>query len=347
MKNNFILKSVLIFTLLFLPITSIIIINDPGYFFTSFKETNYCNSKENLDRYIIPSVIRKTPHETVIIGDSLASELHTEIINSKLNTISVNSCQRGSQLYEQQNLINYEIKVNKNLKKIIWVIRNSLLIEKNPKSIYSEKAYPWYLYSNNFNKNLYYFDANLLHFNSKKDRAFITTDFNYYDNDFFIQRQNTQLEDYFNTPKTISSIQSLEVIDPDFQNNLFQNIIKTVNKIPENIEVIIVFPPVRIRYFYHLDIRQIIACQNYLVEKLSQKPNIHFVDYTIEDSISHKAEYFFDHIHFSPEIGQFMVENIDNPKYHVTNENLDSFNQNFINQVNNFNKLTEEEILNY
>lgn len=314
---------------------------------TNFKSVNSSNSKEAIDRYIVPNLVRKTPHETVVIGNSLASELHTNFVNQKFKTVSLNACQRGSQLYEQQNLIHHELKTNTKLKRIIWILHNSILTEENPNSIYSKKAYPWYLYSNNFIKNIYYFDAYILSFCSEKDRSFTPADFNYYDMAFFNEKQNISSDIFFNAPKTVSFINSLDPINPAYQNNLEQNIIKTINQIPENIEVIFVFPPVRIRYFYHYNCSQYLNCQNFLVEELSQKPNIHFVDYTIEDSISHKADYFFDHIHYSPEIGKFMVENIDNPKYHITRENKDSFNQVFLTQLNEFNKLTEEEIKNY
>lgn len=347
MKNNFILKTILIFLLIFLPINCVILIHDPGFLIKKFNSINYCSSKESLDRYIIPSVINKIPHDTVIVGDSLASELSTDVINTKFNTISINSCQRGSQLFEQKNVINYEIKRNKKLKRILWVIRNSLLTEEDPDSIYSKKHYPWYLYSNIFIKNIYYFDAYILNFCSEKDRSFTPADFNYYDMDFFNEKQNISSDIFFNAPKTVSFINSLDPINPAYQNNLEQNIIKTINQIPDNIEVIFVFPPVRMRYFYHYNCSQYLDCQNYIIEQLSQKSNVHFVDYTIENSISLKADYFFDHIHYSPEIGKFMVENIDNPKYHITRENKDSFNQVFLTQLNEFNKLTEEEIKNY
>lgn len=344
MKIKFLYKVLILLVLIFLPIFSIILIKDPCYLHKNFEDQNKCNPKEEIDRYIIPTVINTFPHETVIVGNSLASELLSKDVNSKFNTTTLNACQRGSQLYEQQNIINYELKTNKNLKKIIWVIHNSILTEENPNSIYSKKTYPWYLYTNNVLKYLYYFDIFVTSFCFNNDRTFTPQNFNYYDTSFFQKRQNNQNENFFSISKEAVFIDEIPEINDSYKRNINLNIIKTLDKIPDNIQVILIFPPVRMRYFYHFNASQILACQNYLINTLSTKSNISFTDYSIEDEISLNSDYFFDHIHYSPEIGKFMIENIDNVKYHVTNENLNIFNKKFINQSNEFNTKSENEV---
>ena len=347
-KLIFILKTLAIMTVFFVPTMIQMLIFDPGYFFTKFDTTiNICNN-DAVDRLVMPAILRKIKPETLIVGNSLANELKPEKINEKFSTHSLNASQRGTQLFEQQNLLKFDFKINKNLKRVIWVLHDNLICNPDPYPDGKALHYQSYLYENEIIKYLYLFDPTLLSFTKNKSRTENIYNMNFYDDDFFNFYKEYFNDSTFNLPKTINTITDTVPIKDNIKSCLDTRIISRIQSIPQDIEIIFIFPPVRLRNYYHYDIRQLLAARKYLVEQLSPEKNISFYDFSIEDAISLDSTLFFDHMHFSDDIGDFIVDNLNSDgKYFVTESNIDEVNNTLIKQINELNILSEDEIKKY
>lgn len=294
----------------------IIIIEDP---FSHYKfSSKYAKNIEN-DRFISPGLIKQINFDTLLIGTSMVRNIKPSYIDKNLGVNSLKISISGGLGYEIKKLMELSYGNNK-LKNIIWAMDfftlNSKVDEtkiKIPEYLYDDTIWNDYKYT--LNKDVL---KEVFKLNKKK---YINKD------DIFSWDYNKE----FSGKKVLEGF----VLESFKKNNLSkEKIVKLMknnyNKnfkdiIHEDIEYIIVFPPYSYlsfkRWEYTRELSAYLSFKKWVINELLQYDNIKIYDFQSVENIVLNLNNYKDYSHYSPQIGEFISEELLNDNYIITKKN--------------------------
>lgn len=323
-------------------------LRDPGHIFDTISSdgTITFSVLDGADRYLVPGLLRNCDYDSIIVGNSLCGTTNAAIITEKTNESTLNLSMTGSAFYEQYLCIQSALN-NKKLKTIyICLDLGNFYYKKG--YIRDGVIFPEYLYkeNNTLSKIKYLLDFKTNKFETSGKRTANVRSFNaYFMEQFNIQKQKNNS---FRNPGASDNFVIDENYIPELKDNYKENceeFINFIKTIPTETQIVIYIPPHNMFSFVDIEIRNTLLLKKTLVENLSILPNVTFYDFQIESEITENPDNFFDMMHFSPLIGDYIAENITgNNKYKVNTENIDDFNEILFNQWKDFNYLHSKSL---
>lgn len=318
-------------------------LSDPGHIFDTISSDGEITFSvlDGIDRYLVPGLLRNCDYDSIIVGNSLCSTTNATILTNKTNENTINLSMTGSGLYEQYKCIQAALKIKKI--KTIYICLDLGNFTYKDGYIRDGVIFPEYLYNNNSftSKGHYLVDFRTSQFEKSGTKTVNVRNFNAYTLDQFknYKLQNNSFRNPSASDTFIITDDFIPSLDNDYKTNS-DNFINFIKNIPSETNVVIYIPPQNMFAFVDLEIRNMLLLKKILIENLSELSNVSFYDFQIDSDITENPDNFFDVMHFSPLIGDYIAENLyGENKYTINKENIDSFNETLFQQWKDFNYL--------
>ncbi len=287
-------------------------------------------------RYKNGGFAKNFSYDSVVLGTSMTenfilSEVEKELHFKKAIKLSLS----GGSAKEQSTTLETAINNNKNLKNVVWGLDTFIFVGEADNLSYGEGSFPFYLYdANTLNDYKYLFsndtlkaswDAVTIPFCATKDK------FIYEQNTMYQWQQN--FKDSFieeNVQNTWDNREEFLDFEEDKQtfeymkNSFDKNFLKIIQNNPQ-IHFKIFFPPYSILTFKIFEERNqlidIINFKKYMYENLLEYKNVSIYDFQIASEITTNLNNYKDISHYHQKINTWILEQMKDNKYLVTQEN--------------------------
>ncbi|MEX1377736.1 MAG: hypothetical protein AB1Z23_09750 [Eubacteriales bacterium] len=310
-------------------IASFIFIVDPFFCFREPKEYGYSISNEI---YQNPGVVRNYEFNSVILGSSMCENFRPSEFDNKFSVSTVKLTYAGGYPLNYKYIMD-TIKEYKDLEVVFWGMDITTFATPSNQTRF---PLPEYLYDQNrlndinylLNKDIILYSLDVVR---KQIAGVPTTDiddaYEWYSanaNKFNTPVVAENLLDMYNlagkSDAQISSDEYFYLVKENFE----KNIVPIIESNPET-EFYIFFPPYSIVFWkVHEkagDLDEYIYSLEYITENLLIYDNIEVYSFQDVESIVCDISLYKDHTHYLPSINDFILENMDNPKYQITKEN--------------------------
>jgi hypothetical protein len=318
------------------------------YRISSFYPIYFAPSKE---RHLNAGLAKNYNYNSIIFGTSHAENfIISEVENSLDFNQTIKLCLAGARGEELSITLQTAIKNNKKLENVLWGVDilsfSKLPVKKRDKNGY----FPTYLYDKeiyNDYKYLYSMDT-FLHSLRALFYPTIKSHNLWYDLDHMYQWQHqhekdftidTVLKSYTSMAKKYSLKDKNEYSFACLKKSFDENFLDTIKNNPQ-IHFKIFFPPYSLLHFKVLEENKILDditdFKRYFVKKLSTFPNVTLYDFQIADHITSNLHNYKDTSHYHQKINSWMLGEIRQGRYIISDENID---ENI--------KLLKEQVANY
>lgn len=131
-----------------------IIVVDPYFHYHAPYENMHYRLTD--ERYINSGVVKNFEYDTLITGTSMTENFLTSECDELFGVTSIKAPLRGATYYEINNLVEYALKENPNLKVVFRGLDSTgIVVDKNERS-YTEEQWPEYLYDDNLLNDIQY-----------------------------------------------------------------------------------------------------------------------------------------------------------------------------------------------
>ncbi len=320
--------------LLFLPsvlISLLVFIFDP--FFHYHKPLpKYPYVLEN-ERYQNDGIAKHFDYELLITGSSTSQVLLPSHASSLWGRNAIRTSFAGGSLKETGELVDTAITSNNNLKVVIRGLDLGRIVQDKDTLDYDD--IPFYLYDKNpFNDYKYLYNKDVM----LNIAGSLVKQIRRQSPDSFDDYENWNDTKTFGKDAILSGFERIDIIEnkqiytetdrAKTNDNLYENILKTASKNPD-IDFIIFIPPVNVLYWdaalrsgsfeYTLD------ALDESFSRLLEAENIEI--YAFDDCTEITCDFnnYIDTLHFSEEIGTYILDSIYSGKHRITKANKDEY----------------------
>ncbi|PLY05093.1 MAG: hypothetical protein C0625_13745 [Arcobacter sp.] len=303
------------------------------------------------ERYQNAGLSKNLDYDSVVLGTSTSENFILNEVEDNLNCKkALKLSVKGGSAREQSITLKTAIKNNKNLKHVLWGLDSFVFIGEANRLKSGPGTFPEYLYDSNILNDYKYLlsiDTLLDSFKSVS-RPYLKKDKSVYDYNKMYQWQH-QLENDFTFEKIIEAWENRDLdLDEELDKQSFSYLKNSfdINFMPiiknnKQIEFKIFFPPYSILHFKGIEERNSLddtfKFERYIFNQLKNYPNIKMYDFQINKKLTHNLANYRDLIHYHQKFNTWIVEQIKNDKYLITEENIDKNLRELDKQIKNYN----------
>lgn len=295
-------------------------------------------------RYLAWGLLKNYEYDSMLLGSSMTENFKTDEMNDDLNINILRVPFQGTSAYEESLLIEKGL-LNKNLKNIFLGLDFFSFRGDVNRIKYGEKSLPFYLMNDTFLDDFKYllnidvfFEKNIKiimsnYFGYKRSNLDFNTfwnwDTNYkYSKELCLQGYNHQVEkkDQF----------KLEELKKSFNHNFLKHVEQN-----KDINFKVFFPPYSILSWKAWEktgqLNNILEFKKYILNASLKYNNFKIYDFQIEKEVTHDLDNYFDASHYSSKTNTWMIKQIKDNKYIVTEDNTQDYLDKLKFQVDDFN----------
>lgn len=327
-------RAIIICIILFLPsfLVALLVFTFDPFFHYHKPLPKYPYVLEN-ERYQNDGIAKHFDYELLITGSSTSQVLLPSYASSLWEYNAIRTSFAGGSLKETGNLVNTAIKSNSNLKVVIRGLDLGRIVQEKDTLDYED--IPFYLYDKNplndykylLNKDVMINIAGSL---VKLIKGQSPDSFDDYEN-----WNNTKT---FGKDAILSNFERIAVIENKqiyterdraiTDDNLYENIIKTASNNPD-IDFMVFIPPVNVLY-WDASLRSgsfeyTLAALDESFSKLLELDNIKVYAFDDCTEITCDFDNYIDSLHFSEEVGTYILDSIYSDNHRITEENKDDY----------------------
>ncbi|MGL4773260.1 MAG: hypothetical protein ACRC2K_06815 [Clostridium sp.] len=311
-----------------------------------------------IQRQLTPGFAKNLDYETILAGSSMSETILRDSMDKILNTKSAKLSISGATPYEIRNVLNTAINTGKVKTALVSVD----LYMYNNEVEYRREPYPSHLYDNNpFNDLKYLLNYKILSdeaikLEKSREESPEIFDLNelYKDKPSTVYAYDTVIPKYDlplyselpekNYEKDIEEVLNPSTRESDrflrMKKNFEENLLKVVKNNPQ-VNFKIYFPPYSILFWNTQstsgDHTMLLAFKLMMFEELSKYSNVEVYDFQDVESITHNYNYYKDTSHFSPVVGDILLNFIKNEENLLTKDNYIDKMKNLMKQLGNVN----------
>ncbi|MFB9325860.1 copper amine oxidase N-terminal domain-containing protein [Paenibacillus aurantiacus] len=293
----------------------------------------------NEQRYQNPGLARNYDYDTIILGSSMTENFLPAVVDEELGGKTLKLSIRGSYAQEQNDIAQVAFATGK-VKQVLWGLDYFAL---KPADLDAQGPYPHYLYDDKFwNDYKYWFNVTpyreLAEGLYKRSSATENTkrlmgleylyNWNYYVTYGKKYAMKTYQKALTDEAGFGNNEEPLEVV----QNN-FTTYVESVIKAHPETEFYIYYPPysiLRQAVWRDLNIpryEQQLTMKKWMYDRFKQYPNVKVYDFQTEAEWTFNLDLFKDLSHHNMNVNTWITRAIgaDDPKYRVTDANVDQF----------------------
>ncbi|MEJ2489821.1 MAG: hypothetical protein P8Y50_08600 [Sulfurovaceae bacterium] len=303
-------------------------------------------------RYLNAGLAKNYNYNSIVLGTSHTANFIISEVESNLDfNQTIKLCINGGSAKEQSIILQTAIENNKNLERVLWGV-DILSFSGSPEREKRGKgSFPMYLYDKEiFNDYKYLYSADTFMHSLEalfypiikpKDDPWFKRNYMYQwqhkrKKQFIINRvlriYKMEEEEYSNRDKKQYSFACLK-------KSFDENFLDTIRNNP-HIHFKIFFPPYSLLHFKVLEENKILDdvtdFKKYLLKQLSVLPNVTLYDFQIADHITSNLHNYKDTAHYHQKISSWMLEEMGQGRYIVSDENIDENIKMFKEQVANY-----------
>ena len=280
-------------------------------------------------RYMVWGMIKNYDYDSLLIGSSMTANFRKNYVDSYLNLDILRVPVPGATAYEE-NLIMQKSLRNKKLSTILYGLDLSSFTGK--KDRIKRDTLPSYLMNESFIDDLKYllnidvffrdslkiFLSNF--FDVKKNMIDFNTFWNWdYEMSFGSELCINDYSNRINSKKKYSY--KLSDLIESFNYNIMPHFESNID-----VEFIIFFPPRSILAWKVLEeqnsLEDILKFKKYILEQSIKYDNVKVYDFQIAKDVTHNLDNYMDTNHYSGFINKWIIKQIKNEKYLVSNEDI-------------------------
>lgn len=264
---------------------------------------------------LYPGVLRNYEYDSVVLGTSMAQNFKVKELNKYLNGQFINVSQSGATIQESYDI--YKVAKEKEIKMVlmsldIYSFQNVARESNTGKYAYLfKKTFSLQEYKYLFNIDSWVQLIRILI--KKSDNPY---NLGYWGNPNIEYGEKVVL-------KNNVKIRTEKKLDfKEMQLNYEKYLKKMIEEAPET-TFYFFYPPYSIIEYKALgvDFINYLKFKDFLSENLIKYANVKLLDYQDEDRIIKNLSFYKDYTHYSPEINTYILDNLDNEKYILENNN--------------------------
>jgi hypothetical protein len=274
-------------------------------------------------------MLKNYDYDSVLIGSSMTANFRKNYVDSYLNLDFLRVPMPGATAYEE-NLIIQKSLNSKNLSTILYGLDMSSFTGK--KDRIKRGALPLYLMNDSFIDDLKYL-LNIDVFFRDSIKIFLSNFFDVKKNMIdFNTFWNWDYEKSFGKEFCIKGYTNIINSKKKYSYKLYDLIESfNYNILPHfesnaNVEFIIFFPPRSILAWKVLEkqnsLKDILEFKKYILEQSIKYDNVKVYDFQIAKDVTHNLDNYMDTNHYSGYINKWIIKQIKNDKYLVSNEDI-------------------------
>lgn len=291
---------------------------------------------EKSERYRNAGFIKNYDYESLILGASVTENLVISQVQNILDyKKTIKLCVSGGSGKELGTTLQSAIDSNSNLKKVLWGLDILSFSGKPDRLMFGEGSFPFYLYEDSY-LTLYKYLFSLDTF-SKSIEAYVNQYIKsendpLFDFDRMYQWQhvhnhnftlNNVLRKWETRKKSFStSLEDQKIIY--LKNNFNKNILSIIRKNP-SIKFQIYFPPYPILFFVNAKenglLEDFLLFKKYISDQIGSLKNVEIYDFQDVKNVTHDFKNYRDLTHFHHKVDIWILEQIRNKKYKITENN--------------------------
>lgn len=272
-----------------------------------------------------PGLAKNVHYDTVLIGSSMLQNFRSSYVKKRLGWQTLKLSISGASSYEEIAILKTAIQTGQ-VKNVVFGIDILRMADNEIR-----EGFPLFLYSSHsiLDRLKYLLNIANINFivkntlNSLKihkgtddlDAAYIASDKNNYSAEDVKRVFQNQL--IFNGEKGITSLTDMKI-------NFDKNILTTIKNNPD-IHFYLFFPPYSVylyKLYEHKEILDVfLEMKKYIFEKTKNLPNVKLYDFQTETKITAQLNNYYDISHYSEDVANFMIDNLQNTTYLVTSKN--------------------------
>ena len=295
---------------------------------------------EKNHRYINPGLAKTYDYQSIIIGSSMTQNFIIGEVEKKLHfSKAIKLCMSSATGYEMKQILKTAFK-HKKVEAVLYGIDLASFFGK-PDKVESDVDFPFYLYDDdliNDYKYLFNFDVVLKGISALIgpyfDKNNLLYQYNYmwqwqhsFDNAFGKEKA---LNRYLARHRPNKKFRKTSQYVADFKNSINQNLLSLITAHPET-TFILFYPPYSILAFYDWNrngtMEVSIEFKHYIYEKIKKYDNVKLYDFQSAKEIVLNLDNYRDFSHYHQKINTWMLEEIAQNNYRVTEENIDSYDK--------------------
>jgi|APSaa5957512535_1039671.scaffolds.fasta_scaffold22402_2 hypothetical protein len=342
--KKYTILSLISFTFLLILSATTVFLIDP---YQHYRKAEFYKPYSFDNRYMVWGLLKNYDYDSVLIGSSMTANFRKDYVDDDLNLNILRVPLPGATAYEENLLIQKALQ-NKKLSTVIIGLDLVSFIRGKQKVRVEKYGIPSYLMNNSYIDDFkYLLNMDVLFRDSMK--IFVSNflgikvdmiDFNTFWNwdyqhnfgkefwveNYFTHREKSNIKNVYNINKLKESF-NYNIL-PHFKNN-------------PNIEFIIFFPPYSVLEWKSLErqksLKDAFEFKRYIVKQSSKYANIKIYDFQIEKNITHNLDNYMDQNHYSGEINRWIISQIKDDNYLVSDSNVDMNLSILKEQITNYN----------
>ncbi len=344
----FLIKFLIFCIALFFVIGCLNYIIDPLQFYRQAQLYKPRYSREQ--RYQNPGLARNYDYDTIIVGTSLTENFLASSLNRKWGVKAINLAMSGSTAREQYLITDLAIRTGR-VANVLWGLDYASLRGNCLRVRDDQGPFPYYLYDDNDFNDVYYLLNRSTTGESmkiikdrllKKERTANLNLLHYWGNNYEYSREIV-LEQWenINFPEDNrrggdGGEYALNLLKANFD----RNILSLVEDNPE-VRFIFFYPPYSVLqhgYWYRYDAVKFyneLEIKRYIFEQLKGCDNAELHDFQSDKRLTFILDNYKDLAHYRPEYNEYIIEAIQEKKYMVTGDNVETLLSKLKHQVEN------------
>lgn len=298
-----------------------------------FTELFYYDLGIEYQRYYNAGIIKKFDYDSMIIGTSLTEFFRPTEVQIYLPGNYIKTPFSGAGWTEINDNITLACSTH-NVRRVIRTLDMSdVFFEVED---YRNETYPSYLYDVNPVNDVYYvinkdtlFAAIEVIVNTLRHEKPGITSFDDYCNwDSVVFSKENSLSNYVDYHNPIPSTLFTEEEEDRLRKNVRKNVINTAEQHPETTFYYYI-PPYSVMVWGNLykngDLLKRIGLERILIEEVLKEPNIKLFSYANHTDWATNLDYFYDGIHYSPEINTMILQSMKEETDLITADNYEDY----------------------
>lgn len=336
---------IVIFSLLFIGLFNYIV--DPYQQYR--KATLYPMLFKKNQRYINPGLSKTYDYKSVIIGSSMSENFTINKVEEILSfNKAIKLCISGGTAHEEYRTLNTAFR-HQNIQQVLYGLDIYSFMGKVDRLRHG-KILPSYLYDEyvlNDYKYLLNIDiaVNSLKalINPYRDKNNLLYNYNY------MWQWQHEFEDAFGKEKVLKKYLASQGSSKKFEKEMWsvdklklsfdKNLLSLINAHPET-TFILVYPPYSVLTFHdwHKEgvLELSIKFKRYVFEKIKEFNNVKLYDFQVAEEVIMDLDNYRDYSHYHQKINTWMLEEIKQDNYRVTDENVDNYGVKLLNLAKDY-----------
>ena len=286
-------------------------------------------------RYQNDGIVKHFDYDALITGNSLTENFKASQFDRLFGVRSVKVPFSGATPKQLDENLRAAFKANPSIKAVVMNLDYGSFVQDKDTLGYDKDDYPDFLYNARlfddvkylFNKNIFIYSLNVLKYTLSGQKTTSFDDYSAWPKD--TPYGEDVVRAYYERPWKNEAVYHLdEERYALLYGNIAQNVLETVNAHPET-RFYFFFPPYSIFFWDKMnqlgELEMQLEAERAVIELLLDCDNVHLFSFMDDYELVTDLSNYKDHIHYSPEINDWMFECMTKGKHLLTRDNYETY----------------------